>query len=395
MHVRNGLSWFSFLFYYRHTHSRFWCPLSLLSPSRPTFVLSAPVEDQHGLPLGERYPWEVSRARSGYAPWGPSAGAWESLPPALHIGGGGLSAPSCGPWAGGCLQDDVHRKCQQLHSDWGGIWWRHHGEPQPKTKGKSASCQCLSVGWLVGGSPGRWHETGPTLTLFFQVTGDLFDIMSGQTDVDHPLCEECTDTLLDQLDTQLNVTENECQNYKWVPPEPGPRNRALSLGVLIALGLYSPYSRAVLHAGKWNNRFPPVSIPCLCSWQTLFGDLRANEWRWQWTAWVRAKGAGIRGGEADPRAGRCGKEPEDSGGKSREGPGWGWEVGSGGSSVSDHPVLPSSYLKAPGGEVAHSRMCLVCKQQSTLSSMSALDPAFPGPDSRCWLGGLCRKSQHD
>ncbi|NXM03645.1 BECN1 protein, partial [Tyrannus savana] len=50
--------------------------------------------------------------------------------------------------------------------------------------------------------------------LSLQVTGDLFDIMSGQTDVDHPLCEECTDTLLDQLDTQLNITENECQNYK-------------------------------------------------------------------------------------------------------------------------------------------------------------------------------------
>lgn len=48
-----------------------------------------------------------------------------------------------------------------------------------------------------------------------QVTSDLFDIMSGQTDVDHPLCEECTDTLLDHLDTQLNITENECQNYKW------------------------------------------------------------------------------------------------------------------------------------------------------------------------------------
>ena len=38
--------------------------------------------------------------------------------------------------------------------------------------------------------------------------------MSGQTDVDHPLCEECTDTLLDQLDTQLHATENECQNCK-------------------------------------------------------------------------------------------------------------------------------------------------------------------------------------
>ncbi|XP_059992069.1 beclin-1 isoform X4 [Lagenorhynchus albirostris] len=56
--------------------------------------------------------------------------------------------------------------------------------------------------------------TMENLSRRFQVTGDLFDIMSGQTDVDHPLCEECTDTLLDQLDTQLNVTENECQNYK-------------------------------------------------------------------------------------------------------------------------------------------------------------------------------------
>lgn len=48
------------------------------------------------------------------------------------------------------------------------------------------------------------------------MASDLFDIMSGQTDVDHPLCEECTDTLLDHLDTQLNITENECQNYKCV-----------------------------------------------------------------------------------------------------------------------------------------------------------------------------------
>ncbi|XP_010633833.1 beclin-1 isoform X2 [Fukomys damarensis] len=56
--------------------------------------------------------------------------------------------------------------------------------------------------------------TMENLSRRLKVTGDLFDIMSGQTDVDHPLCEECTDTLLDQLDTQLHVTENECQNYK-------------------------------------------------------------------------------------------------------------------------------------------------------------------------------------
>lgn len=60
-----------------------------------------------------------------------------------------------------------------------------------------------------------WEAAARTNGEFLlQVTGDLFDIMSGQTDVDHPLCEECTDTLLDQLDTQLNITENECQNYK-------------------------------------------------------------------------------------------------------------------------------------------------------------------------------------
>ncbi|XP_066264568.1 beclin-1-like isoform X2 [Branchiostoma lanceolatum] len=47
-----------------------------------------------------------------------------------------------------------------------------------------------------------------------KVTSHLFDIMSGQTDVDHPLCEECTDTLLDQLDQQLRIIEDECKDYR-------------------------------------------------------------------------------------------------------------------------------------------------------------------------------------
>lgn len=58
--------------------------------------------------------------------------------------------------------------------------------------------------------------------------------MSGQTDVDHPLCEECTDTLLDQLDTQLNITENECQNYKYV---------GLKLAVLEVAGIERQITR--------------------------------------------------------------------------------------------------------------------------------------------------------
>lgn len=37
--------------------------------------------------------------------------------------------------------------------------------------------------------------------------------MSAQSDIDHPLCEECTDTLLDQLDHQLKVTTEELNDY--------------------------------------------------------------------------------------------------------------------------------------------------------------------------------------
>lgn len=84
-----------------------------------------------------------------------------------------------------------------------------------RLKASRPHCSVKQWGQLVAGCLGTQHGAGPILILpHFQVTGDLFDIMSGQTDVDHPLCEECTDTLLDQLDTQLNVTENECQNYK-------------------------------------------------------------------------------------------------------------------------------------------------------------------------------------
>ncbi|KAH3708329.1 hypothetical protein DPMN_067777 [Dreissena polymorpha] len=61
-------------------------------------------------------------------------------------------------------------------------------------------------------------ETGPlsmgTLGHKPKVHALLFDIMSGQSTVDHPLCEECTDTLLNHLDDQLKVTEEECRDYR-------------------------------------------------------------------------------------------------------------------------------------------------------------------------------------
>ncbi|KAL8618007.1 hypothetical protein ACOMHN_040231 [Nucella lapillus] len=46
------------------------------------------------------------------------------------------------------------------------------------------------------------------------VCGVLFDIMSDQSEIDHPLCEECTDHLLDKLDQELKQTEDECTDYR-------------------------------------------------------------------------------------------------------------------------------------------------------------------------------------
>ncbi len=42
----------------------------------------------------------------------------------------------------------------------------------------------------------------------------LFDIISGNTEINHPLCEECTDTLLDVMDQHLRMIEDDCHHYK-------------------------------------------------------------------------------------------------------------------------------------------------------------------------------------
>ena len=45
------------------------------------------------------------------------------------------------------------------------------------------------------------------------MTADLFDIVSSNSEIDHPLCEECTDTLLELMDQQLRLTEDELNDY--------------------------------------------------------------------------------------------------------------------------------------------------------------------------------------
>ena len=44
----------------------------------------------------------------------------------------------------------------------------------------------------------------------------MFDCMSGDTDLEHPLCEECTESLLEQLNNQLRQYKEEYTLYKYV-----------------------------------------------------------------------------------------------------------------------------------------------------------------------------------
>lgn len=41
----------------------------------------------------------------------------------------------------------------------------------------------------------------------------LFDILSDQSDIDHPLCEECADFVIEQMDKQLMILEQDCNEY--------------------------------------------------------------------------------------------------------------------------------------------------------------------------------------
>lgn len=48
-----------------------------------------------------------------------------------------------------------------------------------------------------------------------QVAQHLFNVMSGRAEIDHPLCEECTDTLLDQVLLMVtNVPDTRCSPHR-------------------------------------------------------------------------------------------------------------------------------------------------------------------------------------
>ncbi|XP_073987028.1 beclin-1-like Atg6 isoform X2 [Rhodnius prolixus] len=46
-----------------------------------------------------------------------------------------------------------------------------------------------------------------------KITANLFDVVSSNSEIDHPLCEECTDSLIEMVDQQLKLTEDELHDY--------------------------------------------------------------------------------------------------------------------------------------------------------------------------------------
>uniref|UniRef100_A0A023FZR2 Putative beclin-like protein n=2 Tax=Amblyomma TaxID=6942 RepID=A0A023FZR2_AMBPA len=65
---------------------------------------------------------------------------------------------------------------------------------------------------LIGESSVAAVDT--TISHKLDVETRLFELMTNQSAVDTPFCEECTDNLLDQMERQLDLAEDECKDYK-------------------------------------------------------------------------------------------------------------------------------------------------------------------------------------
>ncbi|XP_012258889.1 beclin-1-like protein isoform X1 [Athalia rosae] len=64
-------------------------------------------------------------------------------------------------------------------------------------------------GFMLVGDSGETES----LSHHLRVRATLFDILSSSSSADHPLCDECTDSLLMLMDQQLRLTEGEWSDY--------------------------------------------------------------------------------------------------------------------------------------------------------------------------------------
>ncbi|KAJ8925920.1 hypothetical protein NQ315_009772 [Exocentrus adspersus] len=47
----------------------------------------------------------------------------------------------------------------------------------------------------------------------YKIKVALFDTISGNSNIDHPLCDECADNLIELLEQQLKIAEEDCKDY--------------------------------------------------------------------------------------------------------------------------------------------------------------------------------------
>uniref|UniRef100_W8C6U6 Beclin-1-like protein n=1 Tax=Ceratitis capitata TaxID=7213 RepID=W8C6U6_CERCA len=52
------------------------------------------------------------------------------------------------------------------------------------------------------------------LGTLFRLKAELFDCLSSNSEIDHPLCEECADSMLESMDQELKIAEKEWRDYK-------------------------------------------------------------------------------------------------------------------------------------------------------------------------------------
>lgn len=59
----------------------------------------------------------------------------------------------------------------------------------------------------------NWSTRNNTLSHRLKVANRVFDIMSSKSSIDHPMCQECTDMLLELLENQMSDVSRERDSY--------------------------------------------------------------------------------------------------------------------------------------------------------------------------------------
>src|SRR5690606_33561917 len=64
-----------------------------------------------------------------------------------------------------------------------------------------------------GGNDGGREEDDPNKSYEMERITKLFEILSARSDIDHPVCVECTDVLMEEMQKKLEATNRERDAY--------------------------------------------------------------------------------------------------------------------------------------------------------------------------------------